>query len=178
MYKGHKRKAHFEGTRYLIEPLLASHDWQIRALWADATALQEAEGNWPDHHPAARGLVYQLGPKDPHEVLRCHKSIRPVFPADNTHPDGPYALPLDALELKGLHYTSRALLFDFGQAWLEVSLIFITILHDPYTQKLLKVNFLLHTLIQLFSKEVWINSICKMEKSVSLKHCDCQIPCV
>ncbi|KIM90111.1 hypothetical protein PILCRDRAFT_84268 [Piloderma croceum F 1598] len=119
---------------------------RVLGLWADATALQEAEGNWPDNHPAAKGLVYQLGPKDPHEVLRCHKNIRPVFSADDTHPNGPYALPLDALELKGLHYTSSALLFDFGQAWLEV-------------------NFLLHTSTQLFSKEVWVNSICKMEKS-------------
>lgn len=66
-------------------------------------------------------MVYQLGVKDPHEVLRCHKNIRPVFPADDTHANGPYALFLDALKLQGLRYTSRALLFDFGQAWLEVS---------------------------------------------------------
>jgi hypothetical protein len=108
-------EASYQALRSQLEPLLPSHDFHVRGIWADAT-VKEMEAQWPLDHPVHQGLVYKVKPNDPHEVLRgtcgAHTNIYPVFSN----------LPLDKLELKGVHNSSRALLADFGSAWLQVCL--------------------------------------------------------
>ena len=114
-------KSHFESLRHILEALLPNHDWRIKGIWADATD-KEQQANRPMDHPARQGYVYKLGPNDPQDVFRGGgkpTSIRPTFPPDDTHPNS-YTLPLETLELKDIHYSSRALLLNFGEAWLQV----------------------------------------------------------
>lgn len=115
-------KSHFESLQHILEALLPNHVWRIKGIWADAT--DEERTNWPIDHPARQGYVYKLGPNDPQGVFRGGgnpTSISPTFLPDETHPNS-YTLPLETLELKDIHYSSRALLLNFGEAWLQVFL--------------------------------------------------------
>jgi hypothetical protein len=109
-------KAHFEALKHTLEPILPLHDWHIRGIWADATK-QEEGANWPADHPVRKGLVYKTQPSDPHEVYRGSKPTCILPKLKNS--DGTQ-LELQTLKLQGLHNSSRALLIDFGEAWLQV----------------------------------------------------------
>ena len=105
-------EASFQSIKFLLEPLLLVHDFHVCGIWADATK-KEMKANWPPDHPVHQGLVYKVGPDDPHQVLRgtgTRTNVYPVFPN----------LQLNQLELKAVHNSSRALLVDFNSAWLLV----------------------------------------------------------
>ena len=97
-----EQSASYEAIKHNLEPRLnAKEDFHVRGIWADATIL-ESEAQWPVGHPVRQGQIYKLGPNDPHEVL------------DHSQ--------LDQLELKAVHNSSRAIVIDFGVAWLRVCL--------------------------------------------------------
>ena len=120
-------EASYQALKFLLEPLLPSYDFHVRGIWADAT-VKETEAQWPPDHPVHQGLVYKVGPNDPHEVLRGTGGARTnIYPVLSN-------LPVDKLELKGVHNSSRAVLLDFGSAWLQVfSIFFLFHDHDPLT---------------------------------------------
>jgi len=169
MCEGHEKKAHFEGVRHLLEPLLSSHNWHIKGIWVDATE-EEAKAAWPSHHPALDHLVYMIGPDDPHQVLRgsnkAQTNLLPKFQPDDAHVAA-YSLPLQDLELKELHYTSEALLIDFGPAWLQVGAKLLESYISRGSNQEHRSNSSL-TSVQLYSKQIWQDSVCKMNTSVSI----------
>jgi hypothetical protein len=108
-------EASYQALDSQLKPLLSSHDFHVRGIWADAT-VEEMEAQWPLDHPVHQGLVYKVELNDPHEVLRGNGGARTnIYPVFSN-------LSLDKLELKGVHNSSRALLLDFGSAWLQVCL--------------------------------------------------------
>jgi hypothetical protein len=121
-----EQSASYEAIKHNLEPRLnAKEDFHVRGIWADATIL-ESEAQWPVGHPVRQGHIYKLGPNDPHEVLRgsspkARTNISPTFPADATHAKLDHS-QLDQLELKAVHNSSRAIVIDFGVAWLRVCL--------------------------------------------------------
>jgi hypothetical protein len=97
-----------------------------------AYLILESEAQWPVGHPVRQGHIYKLGPNDPHAVLRgsspkARTNISPTFPADATHAKLDHS-QLDQLELKAVHNSSRAIVIDFGVAWLRVclSILYLT----------------------------------------------------
>jgi hypothetical protein len=123
-----EQQASYEGIKHALLPLLPEHDFHVRAIWADATQT-EAEAQWPSDHPVRAGLVYKVELHDPHRVLRggSPKAHTDIYPNSL----------LEHLELKGVHNSSRALLIDFGKAWLRVRhpTLFTSRINTTYEQR-------------------------------------------
>lgn len=115
MCEGAETEAHFRGLKHILEHLLPTHDWHVKGIWADATEAEE-KAAWPKDHPVLRKCVYKLQPNDPDTKKN---NILPSFKADAEHCSS-YTLPLESLELQGIHNSSRAVILDFGIAWLKV----------------------------------------------------------
>jgi hypothetical protein len=140
----------------------AGNKFILESIAIDAT---EAEAARPGASKEAKeGLVYDL---DAHCTVKRgqnHHQTAVYPPTLCVTPENPDPPSLSTLALEKITYTHRAIILHFGTLFFMVCLLYYVL--DTHPKSLLKFQYLTHTSVQFYPREIWERSIWNVSKNV------------
>lgn len=148
---------------------LSPESLHLKNLWYDMTDAEQEEEiarfNPLTLSRLAKGLVDRLEP-DNDRWISPQRMDEDIWPSRGRKP-WPHD-ELHSLVLRGVQFTCRSILLDFGLKWLSVCIISASkCVHWSLTFIFSQIRFLTHTCLQAYSWKEWEESVMPTSKRVN-----------